>query len=142
MSKEVAELLKEWQPNPGTSKEVVERVQSELGIVFPQDYTELMEWSNGGEGWIGESYLQLWLMEEIPWNNESVGALKFAPGVIFFGGDGGGMQYGFDTHFDPLAIVEVDAVSIGLEEDTVVHRISFTEFLQLLHKQRYEEIDT
>ncbi len=136
---DIAKLLKGWEPNPGAPKEVVGRVQSELGIAFPQDYIELIEWSNGGEDWIGESYLQLWPLEEVILNNESVGALTFAPGVVFFGGDGGGMIYGFDTHFDPPVIVEVDAVSIGIEEDTRLHRMSFTEFLQLLHNRRYEE---
>jgi hypothetical protein len=136
---DVAQLLKEWKPNPGAPREVVEKVQDELGIVFPADYAQLMEWSNGGEDWIGESYLQLWPMEEIPSRNESIGATKYAPGVILFGGDGGMMKYGFDTHFDPPAIVEVDAVSIGNEEDTIIHRMSFTEFLQLLHDWRYDE---
>ncbi len=136
---DVAQLLKDWRLNPGAPREVVERVQSELGIVFPQDYTDLMEWSNGGEDWIGESYLRLWPMEEIPLMNAGYGALRFAPGMVFFGGDGGGMIYGFDTHFDPPTIVEVDAVCIGIEEDTIVHRMSFTEFLQLLHDRRYED---
>lgn len=136
---DIAALLKDWKPSPGASKELVGRVQSELGISFPQDYIELMEWSNGGEDWIGESYLQLWPLEELPCNNESVGARKFAPGVVFFGGDGGGMIYGFDTHFDPPVIVEVDAVSIGIEEDTLVHRTSFIEFLQILHQRHFEK---
>jgi hypothetical protein len=139
--KDVAHLLKEWKPNPGAPREVVEKVQSELGIVFPQDYIGLMEWSNGGEDWVGESYLQLWTIEEIPLYNETLGMTKYAPGVIIFGGDGGGMVYGFDTHFDPPAIVEVDAVCIGNEEDTIVHRMSFTEFLQLLHDRRYDVMD-
>jgi SMI1 / KNR4 family (SUKH-1) len=139
--KDVAQLLKEWKPNPGAPREVVEKVQDELGIVFPQDYIDLMETSNGGENWVGKSYLQLWPIEEIPSMNEGYGAPRFAPGVVFIGGDGGGTLYGFDTHFDPPAIVEVDAVSIGIEEDTLVHHMTFTEFLQLLHDRRYDEID-
>jgi len=135
----IAQLLKDWKPNPGVPREVVETVQSEMGVVFPQDYIELMERSNGGEDWIGESYLQLTPMEEIPLSNESIGATKYAPGVIFFGGDGGGMVYGFDTHFNPPAIVEVDAVCIGNEDDTVRRHISFTDFLHLLHDRRYDE---
>ncbi len=83
MLKDFAELLKDWEPNSGTSREAVERVQSELGIVFPQDYIELMEWSNGGEDWIGESYLRLWPMEEIPSMNESLRASEYAPRVVF-----------------------------------------------------------
>jgi hypothetical protein len=43
------------------------------------------------------------------------------------------MMYGFDAHFDPPVIVEVDAVSVGIVEDTVIHRMGFTEFLKLLH---------
>jgi hypothetical protein len=139
---DVADILKNWKPNPGAPKEVIEKVQDELGVVFPQDYTALMETSNGGEDWIGESYLQLWPIEEIPLRNESLHVAEYAPGVVFFGGDGGGMKYGFDTHFDLPAIVEVDAVCIGVEEDTVVHRMSFTEFLHLLHNRRYEEPST
>lgn len=138
MSKSIAELLKKWKPNPGAPREVIEKVQSELGIVFPQDYTELMEWSNGGEDWIGQSYLQLLPVEEIPLMNKLTGATKYVPWVIFFGGDGGGMKYGFDTHFDPPAIIEVDAVSIGDIEDMIIHHMSFTEFLQLLSKRRYD----
>jgi hypothetical protein len=132
-------LLKGWKPNLGASKDVVQEVQSELGIVFPTDNVELMEWSNGGVGWIGQSYLYLLPIEELALENESLGAAKYAPGVVFFGGDGGGMKYGFDTNYDPPAIVEVDAVSIGIPEDTTMHRMSFADFLRLLHKRRYEQ---
>jgi hypothetical protein len=139
MFNRAATLLKDWKPNPGASKDVIKEVQSQLGILFPTDYVELMQWSNGGEGWIGQSYLYLLPIDELALENESLEAAKFAPGVVFFGGDGGGMKYGFDTNYVPLATVEVDAVSIGISEDTIIHRMSFTDFLRLLHKRRYEE---
>jgi SMI1/KNR4 family protein SUKH-1 len=117
--------------------EAIEKVEEELGIVLPSDYIAFIETSNGGEGWVGNPYLRLWPVEEIQLMNESLHAAEYAPGVVFFGGDGGGMLYGIDNRLDPPAFIEVDSVSIGIDEDTKVHRTTFTGFLQTLHQRLF-----
>src|SRR2546428_736816 len=102
---------------PGASEGLLAEVQRKLGISFPTEYADFMRTSNGAEGWVGASPLVLWPLEEIVTRNETLQVKEYAPGLVLFGGDRGGMAYGFDTRSHPMAIVAVDYVSIGEEED-------------------------
>jgi hypothetical protein len=56
-----------------------------LGIVWPDDFVELMSITNGGEGWVGESYLSVYELDQIARFN----APEFHPGLVLFASDGG-----------------------------------------------------
>ncbi|MDA8146762.1 MAG: hypothetical protein M0Z27_11975, partial [Thermaerobacter sp.] len=89
--------------------------------------------ANGGEGMIGDnSYLVIWPAEQIIQLNEAYSVNEFTPGLVYFGSDGGGMAYAFDTKDDRTRIVELPFESIHAEDAKFCGQ-TFTEFLQYLH---------
>jgi len=92
---------------------VVEGLSSALGVALPSDYLEFLRQHNGGEGFIGDSYIVLWKAEELADLNREYEVEKCAPGILLFGSDGGGEGYGFDTQSAAMPIVRTPF--IGME---------------------------
>jgi hypothetical protein len=51
--------------NPGASEEAIRVVADWIGSQLPFDYKQFLRNSNGGEGFVGQNYLQLWQAEEL-----------------------------------------------------------------------------
>ena len=99
---------------------------------LPQEYVEAIRQANGIEGWINEhSFLVLYSLEELDSVNKAACTDEVVPGMVIFGGDGGGMTYGFDTRCTPAKIVEVPDETLSWDE---IWRVwdSFDEFLEEL----------
>ena len=63
--------LKEGVLNPPASEIKINEIVSSMGCPLPSDYAQFLLRHDGGEGYIGESYLILWKVEElIPFNRE------------------------------------------------------------------------
>ena len=77
-----------------------------LGIVWPDDFVELMSITNGGEGWIGESYLLVYELDQIARFNSP----EFHPGLVLFASDGGGEGFAFRKGSTPPDIVMANLV--------------------------------
>jgi cell wall assembly regulator SMI1 len=71
--------------------------EAELSIEFPSDYRAMMRRVNGGEAWLGDSYVQIWSVEDLVWTNSYFRANNFPPAFTFFGTDGGGEAYAWDS---------------------------------------------
>jgi hypothetical protein len=119
--------------NPGATPDMVRRIESSLGIRFPPDYFEFLTQANGGEGWVGQQYLQLWRVEQIPEFNEGYNASELFPGLVLIGSDGGDEAYALDVRSDKVTFVETPF--IGFEEDTRKVADSFVEFLTTLSRR-------
>ena len=103
-----------------------------LGVRFPDDYVDFMVQSNGAEGSVGKNaYLALWRVEELVPLNDSYHVEEFAPELVLFGSDGGGMAYAFDRNLERPRIVEVPFIDMGIEDPTPCG-YSLTEFLERL----------
>lgn len=99
---------------------------------LPQDYVDVVRKADGAQGWISEhSYLVLYSLEELYGVNKAACADEFAPGMVIFGGNGGGMTYGFDTRCTPPKIVEVPDETLCWDEIWTVWD-SFDEFVEEL----------
>ena len=61
----IQEIVGNWNKNPGVNNELIPIIEKQLNIVFPKDYVTFLEWSNGGEGFIGENYISLWKIEDL-----------------------------------------------------------------------------
>ncbi len=135
MEKRMRELTGELEFNPGTSDDVLRKVESRLNISLPTQYVDFLRQSNGAEGSVGEnSYLVLWSIEEIEPLNEAYAVNEFAPGLIFIGSDGGDVAYAFDTRDEAMPIVEVPFIGMDVKAIKLCGR-TFLEFLEYLHNQ-------
>jgi hypothetical protein len=113
-----------------TDSSIVE-CEKQLGKSLPREYVEFLKMSNGGEGFLGNSYVILWRIEDLFTLNRAYEVSKYIPGLLIFGSNGGGEAYGFDTRNSQWPIVEVPFV--GMDWDLALPRgRSFTHFLQYL----------
>ena len=97
--------LTKGQLNGPAEAAVVESLSAALGIALPHDYLDFLRQHNGGEGFIGESYIVLWKAEEIALFNREYEVAKYAPGILMFGSNGGGDGYGFDIQQDSMPVI-------------------------------------
>jgi cell wall assembly regulator SMI1 len=51
---------------PGASDETLRRIEERLGVRFPDEYREFIQYSNGARGSINDVDIWLWSIEEIP----------------------------------------------------------------------------
>ncbi|EMF42464.1 hypothetical protein LEP1GSC067_2887 [Leptospira interrogans serovar Lora str. TE 1992] len=59
-----------WTIQPGTNLNTIQKIESIFKVTFPEDYKQILLWSNGGEGKVGNRYLSLWKIEELVQLNE------------------------------------------------------------------------
>jgi hypothetical protein len=117
--------------NPGASAEVLEAAQRALGCALPPGYAQFLRKWNGGEGFIGDNYLILWKAEELKQFNDEYEVAEYAPGLLFFGSNGGGEAYAFDTREDPWVVARVPFIGMDLKHAKVIGR-NFADFLRRL----------
>ena len=131
MDERFVALTQTMTRKPGADLTVVKEVEAKLNLVLPEDYIRFITTYNGAEGFIGENYLQLWSIEDLPqdlYNRDD----ELYPGLIFFGSDGGGEGFAFDTRSSDLPIVMVPW--IASIEDIRFMAASFLGFLENLEK--------
>ncbi|MBQ6943652.1 MAG: SMI1/KNR4 family protein [Ruminococcus sp.] len=66
-------------------------------VVLPDDYIKFMKIHNGGERDIGESWLQLYCLEDLYELNDMYNVAEFLPNHIIIGSNGGGEFYGINS---------------------------------------------
>ncbi len=87
------------------------------GVTLPPDYLEFMNESDGGEGDLGTTWLQLWPASQII--DEAQREEQRYEDVFLFAGNGANAIYGFDAAHDN-EIVEGDW--IGLDRNELIPR--------------------
>jgi len=135
MDERLEELLSEFTgntPAPAESLTLLEQHFGKFGKKLPTDLREVLEASDGAEGFISKHYLMLWGAKETIECNKSYEVDLYAPGLILFGSDGGGESYGFDTRpADAMPVVKVPFIGMALKYANV-EALTFTEFLEKL----------
>lgn len=119
----------EFLLNKPISEESLESIEKKLEIKLPSDYLFFLRQANGGEGFIGESYLILWKAEELEPYNKDYQVEEYAPGVFLFGSSGGGEAFGFDTRALPYKVIQIPFVGMELKYAYCVAN-SFYELLE------------
>jgi hypothetical protein len=113
----VRELTASLRKPSGATREAIDLASAALGITFPADYVAYMLESDGGEGRLGPgSYIALYPVGELLTKNKDYAVDEFAPGLVLFGSDGGGMAFAFDKRRSPAEIVEVPFIPMSLDE--------------------------
>ena len=79
-----------FQPNALASTEVLVSLRTALAKSLPESYFAFLRRANGGEGFIGDRYVQLWKSEELAEMNRVYKTAEFFPNLFFIGSDGSG----------------------------------------------------
>lgn len=116
----MAYSLTEGQLDPPASPSAIEELSSVLGVSLPTSYLDFLRQHNGGEGYIGDSYIILWKAEELAAFNREYEVEKYAPGIILFGSSGGGEGYGFDTQSTSMPIVRIPFIGMERRYATLI----------------------
>jgi hypothetical protein len=116
-----------FQPNAPASTQAVTSLRTALAKSLPESYFAFLARANGGEGFIGDRYVQLWRAEELAEMNRAYKTTEFFPNLFFIGSDGGGEAYAFDLSRTDATVFEVPFV--GLPTDARAIANSFDSFL-------------
>jgi hypothetical protein len=116
-----------FQPNAPASTEALASLRTRLAKSLPESYFAFLARANGGEGFIGERYVQLWSAEELAEMNRAYKTVDFFPDLFFIGSDGGGEAYAFDLSRTDATVFAVPFV--GLPSDARAIANSFDSFL-------------
>lgn len=84
-------------------------------VVLPKQYLEFMKMHNGGQGDIGETWLELFTLEDLQEINDDYCIEDFLPDHIIIGSNGNGELYGIDSdgvYFNVPAIMDEDDVTV------------------------------
>jgi hypothetical protein len=118
---EVRELTASLRKPTGATREAIDLASTALGVTFPADYVAFMLESDGGEGRLGlGAYIALYPVGELLAKNKAYAVDEFAPGLVLFGSDGGGIAFAFDKRRVPAELVEVPFIPMSLDEVKVL----------------------
>jgi hypothetical protein len=85
-----------FRRNPPAPAAAIMQLLSEIGSALPAEYVEFLRQSNGGIGFVGETYAMLWRAEELFEFNRAYAVPEHAPTLLLIGSNGGGEGYAFD----------------------------------------------
>ncbi|WP_244730825.1 SMI1/KNR4 family protein [Mesorhizobium sp. 113-3-3] len=114
--------MTEGQFDAPADSTVVDGLSARLGVALPKDYTDFLKEHNGGEGFIGDSYIVFFKAEELVQFNIEYGVEKYAPGILLFGSNGAGEGYGFDTDDAAMSIVQIPFIGMDRRYADIVAR--------------------
>ncbi len=132
MIESIQTILNGLRTRNGVSITQIETAQEQLKVIFPEEFREFLQTTDGAEGPIGSwNYIQLWSLERIVSRNQGGVFAEFIPGLILFGSDGGNEAYGFDLRNPQLPIINVPFVGMDRKSMTVLAE-TFFGFLEKL----------
>jgi SMI1 / KNR4 family (SUKH-1) len=126
------ELINRLNLTAPATEDALKQLQQVARI--PDDYIAFLRRSNGGEGFIGSSYLIVFGAEEVTSVSLDAEIKDIIPGLIMFGSNGGAKSYAFDTTKAEESIVEFYLIDID-DEDPVLLANSLDDFFRYLSKQ-------
>jgi hypothetical protein len=93
------------------------------GDRLPGDFLNFYSACDGGEGRLGENWLNLWSIADMPERNRAYRIDRFAPGLVIFGCNGAHFAYAFDLRGETPKYVSIPWVPMEL---TAVDEIAET----------------
>lgn len=108
------QLLAKFNCTPPADIVAIRQFEAESRVCLPDEYVKFLQLTNGGEGFVGNSYVIFWRVGELFEMNKAYEVAEYVPGLLLFGSDGGGEAYAFDMHSDEKPIVSVPFVGMEL----------------------------
>jgi len=122
-------LLADFNRELPGSETAIRAVEGRLGVTFPEAYVAFLKLTDGGHGFFGaeKHYAIFFSVAEVA--ERRTETEPDLPGALFFGSNGGGEGFAFDTRVADLPVVQ--APWIGMEWDVAIPvGDSFIEFLE------------
>lgn len=102
------------------------KVESELGVKFPQGLRSILKLYNGGSGKIGNLYLDIWSLEDIvDFYHDNMAA---AENLIPFASDGCGMSFTLNKGAEEIRVIPMDSLEFEYS------KICSNSFDELIHE--------
>ena len=130
-----------WYVNPGASSQAIQKLVACVGSELPNEYFDLLRYSNGGEGPLPLSPYNFCLdsAEDAAQSKIAKMHKEFFPGFFVFGTNGGGEYIAFDLRgSSPWPIVAIDMTNIDLAESVQFIAPDFPSFLEFVGLEAYE----
>jgi hypothetical protein len=124
-----------WHKESGASREALDELRRSASAELPQEYFDLLAFSNGGEGPLSVSPYNFCLdsAEEAVKYKLQKTYEQFFPGFFVFGSDGGGDYIAFDLRGPkPWPVVAIDMTNIDLKESVKPIAKDFASFLSFV----------
>jgi hypothetical protein len=122
----------DWSREAPATEDTIQGLIRDTGIDFPEEYLNLLRYSNGGEGELGVDplWFSIYPVEEVVELNRRYDIESYLPGYFAFGSNMGGEALLFDTkESKPWKVYY--APIIGMEEDQVLEcAANFKEFVR------------
>ncbi len=83
--------------NPAADPVAMAQAAGAFGGVLPADYAQFLARHNGGEGFVGATYIVLWQAGQLAEFNDDFQVAATAPGLVMFATDGGEQGFAFDA---------------------------------------------
>ncbi len=122
-------LAARWRATPSGPFFETANPPAEFLRGLPQDYLAAVTKFGGREGFLGETYLRLYRLQELVALNLAYEVPSLLPEVIVFGSNGGGEAFAFSL--DTAAVVQVPFLPLAAEY-TERQGANFTDFIQSL----------
>ncbi|HTU25207.1 MAG TPA: SMI1/KNR4 family protein [Pirellulales bacterium] len=129
---EQSELLKKFAKNAPATDAAIGALEASTGLSLPPDYRLFLAEANGGEGFVGESYLMLWRVEDLESINVEYEVAKYLTNVLLIGSSGGGEAYGFDVGRVPWSVIRVPFIVMEANAQEEIAP-TLSDFLELLY---------
>jgi len=132
VTRTLSQVERNWNGSlPATGLEI-EQLSSSTGIDLPQEFLDLLKFSNGGEGDIAlpPMIFQLDKIQDIINLAKDDFYKNEFPNFLFFGGNGGLEMIAFDLQTKPHPIVMID--QIGGEESATEIAPTIVEFIKAI----------
>jgi hypothetical protein len=138
MTSEFSNLFSHFITRPGAEEGAILSACLTLKFKPYADFLNVLQFTNGGEGFIRHSYFHLYSLDEMLSLNQAYQVSTFAPGLVIFGSNGGGDAFGFDTRHDPMQIVQISFIPMDFKYAELLGG-NFMEFLHTLSEFNAEE---
>jgi hypothetical protein len=130
-------LHPKFKPNtPATEKAIVDLTNA-LPKTLPKAYWKIMALANGGEGFVGDKYVELWPVEELVKLNKKHQVAKNAPDLFAIGSNGKGEAYAFDVAKADGAVYQLAIAGMNPKDARLVAH-SFDAFLPRINLFRQD----
>ncbi|MDX1478908.1 MAG: SMI1/KNR4 family protein [Saprospiraceae bacterium] len=108
-------FFKEFNGNPGITPEDLAEAKPSKRV--PQEYLDFLRTLNGGNGFIGGEYIELFKAEELNQINEKYAAHEHVPGIYLIGSNGSGEALAIDSREGSNAYI---LISFLFEESSII----------------------
>jgi len=101
---------------------------------LPDEYLNFLKRMNGGSGFVGPNYVDIWPIDKLIEYNRGYGVDHYAPELLLFGSDGGGEALAFDRRHTGWPIVMVPFIPLDVREAVTIAQGFGVLFETLAHR--------